>query len=225
MPNECHQADILYMPHDKIGYVTYLFCLNVVDVASRYKASVPIGATSIKNRESILTLRTIAKTFEQIYDDPDCPLVWPKLLVTDKGFEFKSDCERVMRRHNVKIQKAMSKHSVGIVKRYNLTLVKRLFCIQNAHELSFHTLGKSLIWPGDNVRYLLEPGKLKDGLGRRVTDMNWSPKVYNIGEACIQKNQPVLYKLLDRPECRFVREELLLISERVELPPESVLYQ
>ncbi|GES86383.1 hypothetical protein RCL_jg18493.t2 [Rhizophagus clarus] len=146
MPNECHQADILYMPHDKIGYVTYLFCLNVVDVASRYKASVPIGATSIKNRESILTLRTIAKTFEQIYDDPDCPLVWPKLLVTDKGFEFKSDCERVMRRHNVKIQKAMSKHSVGIVKRYNLTLVKRLFCIQNAHELSFHTLGKSLIW-------------------------------------------------------------------------------
>ncbi|CAB5367551.1 unnamed protein product [Rhizophagus irregularis] len=51
IPNECHQADILYMPHDMVGRVTYLFCLNVVDVASRYKESVPIGATSVKNRE------------------------------------------------------------------------------------------------------------------------------------------------------------------------------
>ena len=67
IPNACHQADILYMPHDKVGRVTYLFCLNVVDVASRYKASIPIGATSIKNRAGILTSRTISKAFEQIY--------------------------------------------------------------------------------------------------------------------------------------------------------------
>ncbi|CAG8722165.1 3199_t:CDS:2, partial [Rhizophagus irregularis] len=45
-PNKVHQADVLYMPYDKVGRVTYLFCLNVVDVASRYKASVPIGAYS-----------------------------------------------------------------------------------------------------------------------------------------------------------------------------------
>ncbi|CAG8765753.1 21738_t:CDS:2, partial [Rhizophagus irregularis] len=41
-PNKVHQADVLYMPYDKVGRVTYLFCLNVVDVASRFKASVPI---------------------------------------------------------------------------------------------------------------------------------------------------------------------------------------
>src|SRR5436305_14277572 len=41
-PNEVHQADILYMPYDKIGRITYLFCLNIVNVALRYKASVPI---------------------------------------------------------------------------------------------------------------------------------------------------------------------------------------
>ena len=35
IPNECHQADILYMPYDKIGKITYMFCLNVVDIASR----------------------------------------------------------------------------------------------------------------------------------------------------------------------------------------------
>src|SRR5437763_17178588 len=41
-PNEVHQADILYMPYDKIGRITYLFCLNIANVALRYKASVPI---------------------------------------------------------------------------------------------------------------------------------------------------------------------------------------
>ena len=74
-PNEVHQADVLYMPYDKIGQITYLFCLNVVDVASRYKASVPIGAYSVKDREGILTSKTIARAIEKIYDDPECPLV------------------------------------------------------------------------------------------------------------------------------------------------------
>ena len=45
-PNKVHQADVLYMPYDKIGRTTYLFCLNVVDVASRYNVSIPIGAYS-----------------------------------------------------------------------------------------------------------------------------------------------------------------------------------
>src|SRR5271169_497248 len=48
--NEVHQADILYMPYDKVGRITYLFCLNIVDIALRYKVSIPIGATSIKDR-------------------------------------------------------------------------------------------------------------------------------------------------------------------------------
>ena len=59
-PNEVHQADILYMPYDKVSQITYLFCLNVVDVTSRYKASIPIGATSVKDKQGILTSRTIA---------------------------------------------------------------------------------------------------------------------------------------------------------------------
>ena len=277
IPNECHQADILYMPYDKIGRVTYLFCLNVVDVASRYKASIPIGATSVKNRGGILTSRTISKAFEHIYDDPDCPLVWPKLLITDKGSEFKGECERLMKRHGVEIQKATSKRSVAIVERYNLTLAKRLFRLQNAHDLSlqmlFHTqrAGESHVWvknlpiivkdinnsvtrligmtPAkaikkkkvyaksaskynrpigydeprlsyrDSVRYLLEPGEFEGGSKRRGTDMNWSPEVYIIEEALIQKNKPVLYKLLNGPERRFIREELLLVNDGVDLPP------
>ncbi|CAJ0630226.1 10735_t:CDS:2 [Entrophospora sp. SA101] len=41
----------------------------------------------------------------------------------------------------------------------------------------------------DSVLYLLEPGELEFGK-RRITDMNWSTKVYRIKESLIQKNQP-----------------------------------
>jgi hypothetical protein len=71
------------MLYDKVGRVTYLFCLNVVDVVSRYKASVPIGTYSVKDREGILTSKTIARAIEKIYDDPECPLTWPETFLSD----------------------------------------------------------------------------------------------------------------------------------------------
>ena len=36
-PNDIHQADILYLPHDKFKKKVYKYALNIVDVASRYK--------------------------------------------------------------------------------------------------------------------------------------------------------------------------------------------
>ena len=38
-PNDIHQADILYLPHDKFEKKTYKYALNIVDVASRYEGS------------------------------------------------------------------------------------------------------------------------------------------------------------------------------------------
>ncbi len=146
-PNKVHQADVLYMPYDKVGRVTYLFCLNVVDVASRYKASVPIGAYSVKDREGILTSKTIARAIEKIYDDPKCPLVWPKTFLTDRGPEFRGDCEKLMREHGVLIQKAKSKRTMGIVERYNRTLIEKLFPSQDASDLlTLHLNMISRVW-------------------------------------------------------------------------------
>jgi len=280
-PNEVHQADVLYMPHDKIGRVTYLFCLNVVDVASRYKASVPIGTRKLidqgGNRQGILTSATIAKAFLEIYDDPECPLVWPKLLITDRGSEFKGDCEQLMLSHGVRIQKAKSKNTMGIVERYNRTLTERLFRLHDASDLLAvdgrdHAWVKNLpavvedinnsitrqlgISPAvaiereqvnakssyprygpvgfDEeklsgavlVRYLLDPSDLEGGR-RRAGDMNWSPHIYHIRQSMVQKNQPVLYWLVNEdgngPERSFVREELMTIPLDTELPPQWVL--
>jgi hypothetical protein len=146
-PNEVHQADILYMPYDKVGRMTYLFCLNIVDVASRYKGFVPIGATSVKNRQGILTSHTIARALKVKYDDPECPLIWPKLLITDKGSEFKGECEKLLRERGVKFQKANSKRTVGIVERCNRTLIERSFRSQDASDLlALHLAGRSKAW-------------------------------------------------------------------------------
>jgi hypothetical protein len=79
----------------------------------------------------------------------------------------------------------------------------------------------------DLVRYLLKPGELEHGPARRrVTDMNWSPQVYHIRESLVQKNQPILYWLVDDdgngPKRSFVREELQVIKD-AQLPPQWVL--
>ena len=36
-PNDIHQSDIIYLPHDKYKKKIYKYSLNIVDVASRYK--------------------------------------------------------------------------------------------------------------------------------------------------------------------------------------------
>src|SRR5205814_2613246 len=102
---------------------------------SRYKASIPIGAYSIKNRLGILTSKTIALALEKVYNDPECPLVWPETFLTDKSPEFRGDCEKLMREHGVKIQKAKSKRTMGIVERFNRTLTEKLFRSQDASDL------------------------------------------------------------------------------------------
>uniref|UniRef100_U9SMS6 Uncharacterized protein n=1 Tax=Rhizophagus irregularis (strain DAOM 181602 / DAOM 197198 / MUCL 43194) TaxID=747089 RepID=U9SMS6_RHIID len=77
------------------------------------------------------------------------------------------------------------------------------------------------------IRYLLEPGELEGDSKRRATDKNWSPQVYHIKKLLVQKNQPVLYWLINNegnsPERSFVREELLVIPHDTELPPQWVL--
>ena len=78
----------------------------------------------------------------------------------------------------------------------------------------------------DSVIYLLDPNEYEGGK-RRATDMNWSSKIYHIRESLVQKNQPVLYWLIDeegnRLERSFVREELQIIPSDIQYPPQWVL--
>ena len=47
-PNDIHQADILYLPHDRYEKKVYNYALNIVGVASRYKGSYQLATENSK---------------------------------------------------------------------------------------------------------------------------------------------------------------------------------
>ena len=125
-PNDIHQADILYLPHDKLKKKTYKYALNVVDVASRYKGSYQLTTKNSKE---------VAQAFQWMYENTE--LNFPKTLIVDDGKEFYSEVTKLMEKHDVIIQRGdPSQHrSQGIVERYNKTLADRLFSYQYHKEL------------------------------------------------------------------------------------------
>ena len=55
VPNEVHQADILFLPHDRVGRKTFRYALTVVDVASRYKEAEPLTSKSVSEAAEALS--------------------------------------------------------------------------------------------------------------------------------------------------------------------------
>ena len=124
-PNDIHQADILYLPHDKFKKKTYKYALNIVDVASRYKASHPLSSKNSKE---------VAQAFQWIYENT--PLTYPKTLIIDDGKEFYRDVTKLMEKHDAMIHRGdPSQHRLQrIVERFNRTLEDRLFTFQYHKE-------------------------------------------------------------------------------------------
>ena len=52
--NAVHQADLLYLPHDRVDRRTYKFALTVVEVASRYKEAEPLTDKSATEVDAAL---------------------------------------------------------------------------------------------------------------------------------------------------------------------------
>ena len=79
------------------------------------------------------------------------------------------------------------------------------------------------ILPEDGLyRYLLQPGEEHDDQRRRATDRIWSKKTYRLREIVEDSGNQVMYYLKHGPERAFVKEELMLIPEDTELPPDYV---
>ena len=80
--------------------------------------------------------------------------------------------------------------------------------------------------PEDGLyHYLLQPSEDYDDQHKRAMDRIWSKKTYRLREIVeIVENSGnrVMYYLKDRPERAFVSEELMLIPEDTELPPDYV---
>ena len=132
VPNEVHQADLLFLPHDRVGRKTYKYALTVVDVASRYKEAQPLTSKGAAE---------VADALSRIYTRG--PLKWPKLLQVDPGREFMGATGQLLAKHGVSVRRGRVDihRDQGIVERFNRTRAERLFGHQQAQELLLRSEG------------------------------------------------------------------------------------
>ena len=71
-------------------------------------------------------------------------------------------------------------------------------------------------------RYLLMPGEEHDDTRRRATDRIWSKKVYRLVKVVEGGDNRAMYFLRDGPNRSFVSEELMIVPENTENPPDYV---
>jgi len=245
-PNSVHQADLLFLSHDKLprGRKINKYALTVVDIASRYKEAEPL--TSKDSAE-------VAKAFQAIYRRS--PLTWPQMLQVDPGREFMGSMTKEMEGHKTYIRRGCTEihRDQAIVERFNRMLAERLFGHQYAVEMLLPEGQRSTAWvkrlpdvvkalnnevtqltgkkpgvdekklpPNVKTRYLYQPGELEGGT-KRATDPIWSLKVYTLEKAVDKPGEPVLYYLHDGPKRGFVREELLIVPPNTQLPPAQAM--
>ena len=90
-------------------------------------------------------------------------------------------------------------------------------------ELKVKEIHENDVLPEDGLyRFLYQPGELEGGQQRRATDMIWSWNTFRLDRIIQDEGQRVLYYLRDGPKRSFVREELMLIPEETQLPPDYV---
>ena len=136
-PNKVHQADLLFLPHDKVDRSTYKYALTVVDIASRFKEAQPLTS---KNSDEV------AKAFKTIYTRG--PLKWPQMLQVDPGREFMGAVTKEMENHKTYIRRGRVDilRDQAIVERFNRTLAERLFGHQYAVEMRMPEGQRSTAW-------------------------------------------------------------------------------
>ena len=93
----------------------------------------------------------------------------------------------------------------------------------NNVELKVKPYAREEIAPADGLyRYLFRPGELEGGQKRKATDMILSWDTFRIDRIVENPGQRVLYYLAEGPKRAFVREELMLVPDDTELPPDWV---
>ena len=124
-PNYIHQTDLLFVTHETIARRTLKYILVVVDVASRY-----VYAEPLSKKDSV----SVEKAFEKIYSRK---LTFPRTLIVDPGREFMGEVTKLMKDHDVHIQRSETKNhkAQALVERANRTLAERLYSHQYAQVM------------------------------------------------------------------------------------------
>ena len=127
-PNEQHQFDLLYMPHNHFEGNTYEYILTRIDMASRYEV-----ARLLRTKKS----SEVAFVLPVIYKKGGV-FKYPKTFQCDNGSEFKNEVTKLLEKHNVEIRRATTKYQhthTTFVESFKKELAKLLFKPMDAQEL------------------------------------------------------------------------------------------
>ena len=130
-PNEQHQFDLVYMPHDVSEGNTYRYLLTDIDVGSRYKVVRPL--TSKKSSEVAFLLAAIYKKSGN--------LKYSEVFQCDNDGEFKGEVIKLLEIHDVDIRMATTKYMhthTAFVDAFDKVLEKLLFKPMDAHYYFYY---------------------------------------------------------------------------------------
>ena len=122
------------------------------------------------------------------------------------------------------------KHLYGLVDELNDTTTETIgmkpkdaIKLKEVHIVTRESYLPEEALPEDGLyRYLLQPGEEHDDQRCRATDRIWSEASYRLREIAENPGNCMMFYLRDGPERAFVSEELMLIPEDTELPPDYV---
>ena len=120
--NNCHQADILFLPSDR----GYKYLLVVVDISTRL-----IDAEQLKDKNA----SSVVKAFKKIYNRNILDI--PTNINCDSGTEFHGETKKYFDDLNINIRYAdVNRHrQQGIVESANQRIGKIIFMMQSHQEL------------------------------------------------------------------------------------------
>ena len=132
VPNQVHQFDLLSMPKDRLYGSEYKYILSGIDITSRFKV-----VRSLRTKKA----SEVAEAIVDIYKvgAKDDTIRWPETVMIDAGTEFLADVTKLFQKHNVKIDRTVTKfhhRHTAFVENLNKQLAKRLFKAQDAQELN-----------------------------------------------------------------------------------------
>lgn len=158
-PNDTHQMDLLFLPHDTIRRKKFKYALTVIDIASRYKDAEPL---TTKNSTEV------AGALNSIYSRG--PLKFPRLVQCDSGSEFKGAVSQLLLRHHVTMRRGIPglHRAQALVENFNRQLSERLFTYQYSREL--FTSKQNSEWVSRLPRVLREMNSEKAVTGLRPID-------------------------------------------------------
>ena len=127
-PNEQHQFDLLYMPHNLFEGNMYKHILTGIDVASRFKV-----ARSLRTKKS----SEVAFVLEAIYKKGGV-FKYPKIFQCNNGSELKKEVTKLLEKHHLEIRRATTKYkhtNTAFVEAFNKELVKLSLKPMDAQEV------------------------------------------------------------------------------------------